>query len=356
VVLVIARPTPEILSGVKFNVDCPQAVAPSKQATASVHRMRRTELILLTLLLTAASKLFRFFSYQSQPLRLASCMPSAPNSKIGSSKPSGFHLPGLYFRHSMKTNYRYQWMKSLWAGLMLLVASPAWAQADSSVRSPALSGKFQIVDKTIDLGRHDQGEMVTGSIKFKGPRVQIEVMRASGFAGLQVRGIDWEDDTAGAIRFAIDTSLLTESISKTVVFQPVNSLRGFPDPVTADSATMSIQIKGKVRILQLPQSEVAKREGMVELEIHNIGDTRFKVESVTVPGGERFITFMGEDNRLPMLAPGESAVLPLFFTDLSGPRDPELVFRFTSGVFARNTLYFRLDLSNSQLRILDIHR
>jgi hypothetical protein len=259
-------------------------------------------------------------------------------------------------------------MKSLVIGLWL-GASPAWVQAgqnlplnptpkvaeppaDSAVKVQAFSGQFEIVDKTVELGRHDQGELVTGVIKFKGPQFQVESIRATGLPGFQIRGIDWKDSTTGTMRFAIDTSLFTENISKTVVFQPINSSYNSADLVKPDSATISLQIKGKVSIFQLPQSEVAKREGMVELEIRNLGDTRFKVETVIVPG-ERSITFVGEENLLPMLGSGESAILPVFFVNTSVSKDPELVFKFTPGLFANNTLYFRLDLSKAQLRPID---
>jgi hypothetical protein len=224
--------------------------------------------------------------------------------------------------------------------------APPAPSGEATAKKTVLPAKFEILDKTIDLGSHKQGEVVTGTVRFKAPRVRVEIIRVQGVAGLQMRRIEWADDTGGTIHIALDTLSLTEDLNNAVVvFDPVNALAGLPNPLTPDIAALKVRIQGKVRIVQLPQTDKAKRENLVEVEIRNLGDTRFKVENVRSVDA---VSFDGEEALLPPLEPGESAILPVYYKDPNGPGDAELTFRFSPGLLPNNFLYFRMEPLKAQ--------
>src|SRR5688572_7438265 len=88
--------------------------------------------------------------------------------------------------------------------------SPFTGNSDSKPTAKTVPFTFELLDRKIDLGRHQQGEMVKGSLRFKAPRDPVENIRGRGIPGFRVTGTQWTDDSSGVVNFVVDTTLLAD--------------------------------------------------------------------------------------------------------------------------------------------------
>jgi hypothetical protein len=223
--------------------------------------------------------------------------------------------------------------------------SPLFASPGAVTAKPTPAFKFELIDRTLDLGRHVQGDIVSGSVRFSAPKNQLVAVRGRGVQGLRVASQPrWNDDKTGTIDFTLDTALIWKDLSGTVVFEGVGPSDGFAYAESADRLALTATIQGKVRVSQLPQTEAQRRDRSVEIEFENLEKVPLGIEGIQSLAP----TFLIDAPNLPLsLQPGQTGIVAVNHRDSPKLMDNDLLIKFSPGVFPTNSVLFRLSTPES---------
>jgi hypothetical protein len=231
------------------------------------------------------------------------------------------------------------WVNGAWY-LRVEVAKPE--DVLSSPRSTASppTYEFQFLDKQLNLGRHKQGEIVKGSIRFVASKAQTQQVRGRGISGLRVERIQWRDDEkGGTIDFSIDTSLLTEDVTKELTFDAIGPTAGFSNLIVTEKASVTLQMEGAVRLVQTSEPFDIRRNSIIQVEIHNLGSKPIQLEKIRSQSPTLSVPL-----DLPQtIAPGAALKLTVTYTAQANVLGTEeLLFGFSAGVVPTNSIIFPL--------------
>ena len=223
--------------------------------------------------------------------------------------------------------------------------SPLFASSGSVTANPTPPFKLELMDRTLDLGVHVQGDIISGSVRFSAPKNQLVAVRGRGIPGLKVvTQPRWNDDKTGTIDFTLDTALNWKDIRETLVFEATGPSNGFSYVQSGDSLVLTAKIEGKVRVSQLPQTEAQRRDRYVEIEFENLGKAPLNIERMQ----SLSTTFLIDASDVPpSLQPGETGILPVYYSSSPKLIDTDVVIKFSPGVFPKNELLFRLNTPES---------
>ena len=226
------------------------------------------------------------------------------------------------------------------------VNSPLFASSGPVTPNATPPFKLELIDRTLDLGRHVQGDIISGSVRFSAPKSQLVAVRGRGIPGFKVAAQPrWNDDKTGTIDFTIDTSLIWKDLQETVFFEATGPSNGFGYAQSGDSLVLTAAIQGKVRVSQLPQTEAQRRDRYVELEFENLGKVALNIEGIDSLSP----TFLIDGSDVPPpLQPGETGIVPMYYLNSPKLVDNDLLIKFSPGIFPKNSLLLRLSTPEAQ--------
>jgi len=197
---------------------------------------------------------------------------------------------------------------------------------------------FQLLDKKIDLGAHKQGDKISGTVKFAAARSDLQSIRARGMDGFRIGATRWIDDKTGEMDFDIDSSLISQDIDTSVVFEAIGPERIFEVNIVTEKLALVGRIEGKFRISQLPQTPEAEKGRFIELEVKNVGNASFRIEQIRSLDAN----FVVAESAMPVLAPGQTTKITASYPGQAHLVDGELILHLSEGVLPSNRVIFRI--------------
>jgi hypothetical protein len=232
--------------------------------------------------------------------------PDDPNQVRVSVKVNGV-VPGVGSERVVTDTW--VWKGGVW--MLRASATPVLTtmfENDASKRPSApVRPDFQLAETVIDIGKHAQGDVVDGKIAFKGLRRDILVVRSKDrIPGLTLDGAVFTSATEGYIPYRWETTLLSQSVDKTIPLEAIANTNG----ITTVNVRFRATIDGKVGFKQVPDIVDPSKAGQVELQVQNVSKTPLKILSAT--SNSPFYTI--DENVPESIDPGKAGSLIIRFT------------------------------------------
>jgi hypothetical protein len=229
-----------------------------------------------------------FVEPQSKELFLSWDEPTIVDFKMAGFEPSdddnrldvimNYHFSSPYGILERTVKETWLWIGNDWFLKVDPLRSPFLEPDKADSKPAALPPDFQFSSKTIDAGRHIQGELLEGRIPFRAKRNEIRLIRSlMSVPGLTLSQPTWTNSSEGYISYIWDTTLLTHDVRQSVPLDIV----GVNDASTRAQVDFRVAIEGIVAFSQDPETIDPTEAGVVELEIKNLSKESFKFLSAT---------------------------------------------------------------------------
>jgi len=185
--------------------------------------------------------------------------------------------------------------------------------------------QFALVNKTIDLGKHSQGDSINGTIQFRAMRPDVRIIHPiQKVPGLTVGPPVWTNPSEGFLPFTWDTTLLSQNINQLLTIEA----KAVNDQTSSVDVQFRAQIDGKVSFKQVPEIWDTSQTGKAELQIQNLSTKPLKLLSVASQNR----SFTIDDDIPEQIAPGKSGRLIVHYTPQAELTPVSLRFIFSESL------------------------
>jgi hypothetical protein len=196
---------------------------------------------------------------------------------------------------------------------------------------------FELSVKTLDLGRHVQGEFTRQTLEFRSEKNRISLIaQKSDVPGLVVGQPVWTSNEQGKVEITLDTTLLTTDISYKVALQAV----GWDQEKTDVQFEIKAQIEPRLRFSQTPPVIDATKTGSAELTIENISNIPLIPVSIISTNRE----FKIESDVPASIKPGETLKLKVTYDAQPEPAGGMITFQTAQPVLAGKSFAIPLNI------------
>jgi hypothetical protein len=214
--------------------------------------------------------------------------------------------------------------------------NPFAAKSEAPTVNKPVELSFEFVTPKVHLGKHTQGDVVSGQLQFRGSQEQIALILPDDTPGLYFEPVRWENSDSGSFRFSLDTTLLSEDFHKSLKFDAVD-LGGKRKSAFLE---MTAEIEGRIRFTQVPSFIDTHADGLAVLEIHNMADKPFRLRNVTVTNS----SFTLDSDAPDVIRPGETGILKVSYKEQKDESGASLNLVLSEPILGKTTVLFPLQL------------
>jgi hypothetical protein len=193
-------------------------------------------------------------------------------------------------------------------------------KADEKTTAPSrIPPPFSVASRTVELGRHVQGDLLEGKIPFKGKWGETAVIQ--GFhklPGLAFGAPVWNGDSEGFVPYSWNTTLVSHNVDESVSLVA----KGTNDEKTSIDVRFRLQVDAKVSFKQVPELWDTSQTGKTELQIQNLSTKPLKILSVVTQNR----TFTIDDKIPELIEPGKTGSLIIHYNGAGEPAPVSVQF------------------------------